>query len=196
DLLSEDKLKDVKNVIKSLQPEAEIIEAVQGKVSADRILNGRKFDYDEAMNSSIIQKVLKRNNAGQTCDDEYGITSFVFEERKPFDRDKFMTFLEENFPHGIIRSKGYIWFNDDPMHVQLMETAGRNASVFEYSNWIAAFNEKDKKDVFDNYPEVRDEWDEEYGDRLNQIVFIGNQYDKEKIEKQLVECCVDYIVED
>ena len=73
-------------------------------------------------------------------------------------------------------------------HVQLFEQAGRNASITELSNWVAALPEEDQKEVFENYPEVLDEWDENYGDRMNQIVFIGKNYDKEKIISALDSC--------
>lgn len=189
DLVSPEALLEVKNLIKKLQPEAEIIESVFAKVNYDRILNGASFDYDKAMNSSAIQRALKESAEGKKSEqDEYGIDSFVFEEKRPFVREKFMGFLEQNFPHEIIRSKGYIWFEDDPTHVQLVESAGRNASVMEYSNWVDAFSKEEKQQVFDLYPEVLEDWDEEYGDRLNQIVFIGLDYNREEIQKELEAC--------
>jgi len=190
DLLDEEKLDRVQKAIKGIQPEANIIRSILGKVNADRIINGRKFDYEEAMNSSLIQKALKRSEEGETCDDEFGITSFVYEQRRPFDRDLFMDFMESSFPREIIRSKGYIWFEDDPIHVQLVETAGRNASVTEFSNWIDAFDDTEKQEIFDNYPEVKEEWDETYGDRLNQIVFIGRNYNKKDIDTKLTKCLI------
>lgn len=141
------------------------------------------------MNSSIMQRALAREKEMEGEDhDEYGITSFVYEEIKPFDYDKFMDFVEKEYPDEIIRAKGYIWFADDDMHVQLFEQSGRNASVSEVSNWVASFDEKDKKEVFDNYPEVLESWDEVYGDRMNQIVFIGRGYDKEKVINSLNQC--------
>ncbi|WP_287388236.1 CobW family GTP-binding protein [Lachnospira sp.] len=189
DLVSSEALLEVKNLIKKLQPEAEIIESIFGKVNYDRILNGASFDYEKAMNSSAIQRALKESAEGKKSEqDEYGIDSFVFEEKRPFVREKFMGFLEQNFPHEIIRSKGYIWFEDDPTHVQLVESAGRNASVMEYSNWVDAFSKEEKQQVFDLYPEVLEDWDEEYGDRLNQIVFIGLDYNREEIQKELEAC--------
>ncbi len=188
DLLSEDKLERVKSAIRDIQPEAEIMECSRGRVDAEKILQDIRFDYDKAMNSSLIQKILRDKELGVDCDEEYGITSFVYEERRPFDRDRFMTFLEEDFSEKIIRSKGYLWFEDDPIHVQLMETAGRNASLTEFSNWVDAFDEKDKKEVFDNYPEVMDEWDPIYGDRMNQLVFIGRDYDRDEIVTCLDKC--------
>lgn len=189
DLLSDDKIEEVKKVIRSLQKEADIIPCTFGKVDPQLIFSGKKFDYDKVMNSSIMQRALAREKEMEGEDqDEYGITSFVYEEIKPFDYDKFMDFVEKEYPDEIIRAKGYIWFADDDMHVQLFEQSGRNASVSEVSNWVASFNEKDKKEVFDNYPEVLESWDEVYGDRMNQIVFIGRGYDKEKVINSLNQC--------
>lgn len=190
DLLDVPQLEEVRKIIRHFQPEAEILQSIRGKINAERILNGQKFDYDKAMNSSTIQKALKRKLDGEECEEEYGISSFVYEEKRPFDRERFMDFLE-NYPESIIRAKGYIWFADDDMHVQLFEQAGRNASVTEYSNWIAAFEEKDKQEVFDAYPEVLEEWDERYGDRLNQVVFIGRDYDEQEITLKLNDCLED-----
>jgi G3E family GTPase len=185
DLLNSDQLTEVKNTIRHFQPEAEIMQSIYGKINADRILQGQKFDYMKAMNSSTIQKALKKKAEGEECVEEYGITSFVYEEKRPFDREKFLDYLEQDYPDGIIRAKGYVWFSDDDVHVQLFEQAGRNASVNEYSNWVAAFDEKDKQEVFQYYPEVLDDWDEQYGDRMNQIVFIGRGYNKDKITEKL-----------
>ncbi|MBO4290963.1 MAG: GTP-binding protein [Lachnospiraceae bacterium] len=188
DLLTADQIGEVRRVIRQLQPEAEIIQSIRGKVNADRILQGRKFDYGKAMNSSLIQKALKNSKEGGDYEGEYGIASFVYEQQKPFDRDRFMKFIEEQYPAALIRAKGYLWFSDDAMHVQLFEQAGRNASVTEFSNWVAAFEEKDRQEVFENYPEVLEEWDETYGDRMNQIVFIGKGYDREEICRSLDGC--------
>ncbi|MGN0483759.1 MAG: CobW family GTP-binding protein [Lachnospiraceae bacterium] len=192
DLLSENQIKEVRDVIRSLQKEAKIIPCIYGKVEPDCIFCGETFDFDKVMNSSVMQQALAREQKMEQNDqDEYGITSFVFEERKPLDYDKFMEFVEQDYPEEIVRAKGYIWFADDDIHVQLFEQAGRNASVSEVSNWVAAFEEKEKQEVFENYPEVLDDWDEIYGDRMNQIVFIGRGYDKEQILQTLKQCVVE-----
>jgi G3E family GTPase len=188
DLLGDAQLYEVEKTIRHFQSEADIIRCIKGRVSQDAIFNGEKFDYDKAMNSSTIQKALKRKEDGEECEEEYGISSFVYEERRPFDRERFMDFLEKDYPDELIRAKGYVWFSDDSVHVQLFEQAGRNASVSEFSNWVDAFEEKDKQEVFEYYPEVLEEWDEKYGDRMNQIVLIGKGHDKEHIIKTLNAC--------
>ena len=189
DLLPTDKKEAVRKVIRQFQRKAEIVECIYGKVNPDRIFKGSKFDYDEVMNSSAMQAALAREKAmDEGCVDEYGISSFVYEEKRPFDHEKFSAFVEENYPQNIIRAKGYIWFSDDDIHVQLFEQAGRNASISEVSNWVAAFDEKEKEEVIRSFPDIMEEWDETYGDRLNQIVFIGKNIDKERIISMLNEC--------
>ena len=192
DLLDTDKIKQVKAVIRQIQPDAEIIETKQGKVDADKVLNEQRFDYEKVEHSSTIQKALAREEkADQGNHEEYGISSFVYEERKPFVYEAFMKYIEQDYPKSLIRAKGYIWFADDDVHVQLFEQAGRNASVMEVSNWVAAFDEKEKQEVFDNYPDVLEDWDDRYGDRMNQLVFIGKNYNQKEIEERLNQCLTE-----
>lgn len=190
DLLEESQLDEVAATLRKLQNEAEIIRTSHSRVDIDRIVRNRPFDFEKIMNSSAVQKALleqDQKNTGTLCVEEYGISSFVYEERKPFNRERFGEFLE-NYPEEMIRGKGYLWFSDDDMHVQLFEQAGRNASISELSNWVAAFTEEDRQEVFENYPETLESWDPLYGDRLNQIVFIGKGYDRDRIVSELQAC--------
>ena len=81
-----------------------------------------------------------------------------------------------------------MWFYDDDIHVQLFEQAGRNASVTIVSNWLAAFGEKEREREIRENPEILEDWDEKYGDRLNQIVFIGKNLDRDQIISRLQIC--------
>ena len=196
DLLTKEQLGEVKEIIKILQPEAKMVETTYAKVNFDDIVSQIPYDYDKIRDSSLINKTLFRNNheenAGGDAHEEYGISSFVYMEKRPFNYDKFMEFLE-NYPDTLIRAKGYIWFEDDDMHTQLFEQAGRNASVTEISNWVAALPEEEKEEVFTAYPDVLEDWDETYGDRMNQIVFIGKGYSREDIINKLNLCLGIYI---
>lgn len=187
DLLSADKIEQVYKTIRTLQKDADIIQCIQGKVNPDRIFNNKKFDFEKIMQSSRIQEQLSRGKQ-EEIQDEHGITSFLYEEKKPFDYDKFMAFLENDYPEEIIRAKGYVWFYDDDIHVQLFEQAGRNASVTIVSNWLAAFGEKEREHEIRENPEILEDWDEKYGDRLNQIVFIGKNLDRDQIISRLQIC--------
>jgi G3E family GTPase len=196
DLLTSTQLGEVKEIIKVLQPEARIIETEFAKASYDDIVSNIPYDYDRIRDSSLINKTLFRNNHNEKEKDEaheeYGISSFVYLERRPFDYDKFMSFLENEYPETLIRAKGYIWFADDDIHTHLFEQAGRNATVTEISNWVAALPVEEKELAITNYPQILEEWDEIYGDRMNQIVFIGKGYEKEEIIKKLNQCLGSY----
>lgn len=187
DLLSADKIEQVYKTIRTLQKDADIIQCIQGKVNPDRIFNNKKFDFEKIMQSSRIQEQLSRGKQ-EEIQDEHGITSFLYEEKKPFDYDKFMAFLENDYPEEIIRVKGYVWFHDDDIHVQLFEQAGRNASVTIVSNWVAAFGKKERGREIREHPEILEDWDEKYGDRFNQIVFIGKNLNRDQIISRLQTC--------
>ncbi|MCR5421241.1 MAG: GTP-binding protein [Lachnospiraceae bacterium] len=189
DLLSAEQLKEVKEGLRDLQQEAEMIECMNGKVDLDAILEKEDFDYDEALAYSAVQRALNNceHEDEKACVDEYGISSFVFEERKPFNREAFNKFVED-YPEALIRTKGYIWFSDDWEHVQLFEQAGRNASTTEVSEWVSAWPEEELDKVVNDFPDIKDDWDEVYGDRCNQVVFIGKGYEKAEIVKLLYDC--------
>ena len=190
DLLTREQTDHVKRALQELQPTAEILETVQGKADPGAILSGGKFDYERAGHSSLISHTL-HSGASQRQADDCGITSFLFEERRPFDYNRFSNFLQNDYPQEIIRAKGYVWFADDDIHVQLFEQAGRNASVTEVSNWVCALPKKNQQEILREHPEAMDDWDETYGDRMNQIVFIGRGYEKAAILQQLKNCLAE-----
>ena len=187
DLLTEEQIADVRKVLRTIQKKADIIDCIQGKVNPNKIFYHKKLDYEKLLQSSRIQEQLSKGRSME-IEDEHGMISFLYEEKKPFLYDKFMEFLEKDYPEQIIRAKGYLWFSEDDIHVQLFEQAGRNASVTIVSNWVAAFNEQEQKKQIQEHPEILDDWDKKYGDRLNQIVFIGKKIDRKKITARLQEC--------
>ncbi len=189
DLLSTEQLREVKAGLRGLQQEAEMIECVNGNVDLEVILNREDFDFDEVEAYSAVQKALNNceHDDDKACVDEYGISSFVFEERRPFNRESFNKLIED-YPEVLIRTKGYIWFSDDWKHVQLFEQAGRNASITELSEWVSAWTEEELDKVLSDFPDIKDDWDETYGDRCNQVVFIGKGYEKSEIVKLLYDC--------
>lgn len=189
DLLTVEQLEEVKTGLRGLQQEAEMIQCVNGDVDLEVILDREDFDFEEVEAYSAVQRALNNceHDDEKACVDEYGISSFVFEERKPFNREAFNRFVDD-YPEVLIRTKGYIWFSDDWKHVQLFEQAGRNASVTELSEWVSAWTEDELDQLVNDYPDIKDDWDDTYGDRLNQVVFIGKGYEKAEIVKQLYDC--------
>ncbi|MCR4750341.1 MAG: GTP-binding protein [Lachnospiraceae bacterium] len=189
DLLTRDELAEVKKGLRELQQEADMIECVNGEVDLEVILNREDFDFDEVESFSAVQRALNNceHDDEKACVDEYGISSFVFEEKRPFNRDAFNK-LVEDYPEVLIRTKGYIWFSDDWAHIQLFEQAGRNASITELSEWVSAWPKEELDKVVEDFPDIKDDWDETYGDRCNQVVFIGKGYEKAEIVKLLYDC--------
>ena len=192
DLLSAEQLKEVEAIVRDFQPRAPIIHSVNGDIDIDKIMTTKPFNYSQIESSSAIQKatasLLQTGRRRDSCVDEYGISSFVFETRQPFNRTRFMDFVNNRYPSELIRSKGYIWFSDASRDVQLFEQAGRNSSVMPVSFWIDALREDQKQAYLAENPEVRENWDSRYGDRENQVVFIGKGYNKDSIRMELEKC--------
>lgn len=191
DLLTESQLEEVKSALRNIQKEAEMITCVQGFVEPDVLLDREDFDFEDCLASSSVQQALNgcEPEDEKACIDEYGISSFVFENKAPFNRTAFNKFIED-YPTTLIRSKGYIWFSDDWKHVQLFEQAGRNASITELSEWMSAWPQKEIDAIEEEYPDIKEDWDEQYGDRINQLVFIGKDYEKSEI-LELLNACVE-----
>jgi G3E family GTPase len=194
DLLDELQLAEVEKIVREFQTRAPIYHSINGNIELEKITTREPFNFEQIDSSSAIQKAINSlnepNRAQQGCTGEYGISSFVYEEKRPFNREKFADFVNNNYPKELIRAKGYIWFSDADADVQLFEQAGRNSSVMEVSYWIDALVEEQKKAFLEQNPDVKENWDEEFGDRENQIVFIGKGYNQEEIKKAL-ESCLD-----
>ena len=192
DLLSEDQLKEVESIVRDFQTRAPIIRSVNAEIDIDKIMTKKPFNYGQIDSSSAIQKAMeslkKPSRSSSGCVDEYGISSFVFEARKPFNRERFMEFVNNRYPTQLIRSKGYIWFSDCSRDVQLFEQAGRNSSVMPVSYWIDALQEDVKQSYIASNPELKENWDSRFGDRENQVVFIGRGYNKDEIMLELEKC--------
>ena len=192
DLLDQKQLSEVEAIIRDFQPRSPIFHSVNGKIDIDKITTTEPFNYEQIDSSSAIQKAInslnEHNRATEGCTGEYGISSFVFEEKRPFNRQRFMNFVNNNYPKELIRAKGYIWFSDADANVQLFEQAGRNSSVMTVAYWIDALEEKQKQEYLEYNPDVKEAWDEEFGDRINQLVIIGKGYNREAIEAELRKC--------
>lgn len=188
DLLSKEQLAQVEAIVRDFQPKAPIFHSVNGSIELEKLMTAEPFDFEQIDSSSAIQKAINSLNGTKGCTDEYGITSFVYEEKRPFNRQKFLKFVNENYPKSLIRAKGYIWFSDADQDVQLFEQAGRNSSVMEVSYWVDALVDEQKNEILANNPDMKENWDEEFGDRENQIVFIGKGYDQAEIKAALEKC--------
>ena len=173
DLLPLNAVEEVRKTIRAFQKDADLYECIQGKVNPDKIFNNGQFDYDKVLTSSRIQSQLY---AGKTEDihDAHGIASFLYEEKDPFDYEKFMTFLKGEYPENILRAKGYVWFAD--------------ADTTEIPNSAISLDKKKRKRLLRKRLEHANNAFFWYDNRVNQVVFIGKDIDPQLITVKLQAC--------
>ncbi len=123
-------------------------------------------------------------------EDEYGIGTFIYYRRKPFDRVKLDDFASK-WPKNIIRCKGLMWFKDEPEMAWVFETSGRQIQAGYSGQWIAAAPEKEQKEILAQNPEIKKEWDENVGDRMIKLCVIGQNLDKKAISADLDKCLAE-----
>lgn len=125
-------------------------------------------------------------------DEEYGICTFVYHSRRPFNQEKLQEFVN-NWPKGVVRAKGILWFSDKDKrdYLYVFEQAGVQITATENGKWLAAFPKSEQKKYFKEYPDIEEHWDEKYGDREIKLVFIGQHMDKQNIIERLDNCLDD-----
>nr|WP_068130275.1 GTP-binding protein [Nosocomiicoccus ampullae] len=191
DLVSEDELSQLKRTIRTLQPEAEIIETVNAEVPLEKVLNTGRFDYEKAASSAGWLRELEMGHENHTPEtEEYGISSFVYKRTLPFNAKRFDDFLQE-MPENIVRAKGLAWLASRNDFAIMVSQAGRSVGIEPVSYWVAAMPTETRRQILAENREMAQTWDPEYGDRRNELVFIGIDLDKEAITKQLDECLIN-----
>lgn len=190
DQVSDEDKEKILKVIKTLQPEAKIIEASYGYVPVSEILDTHNFDYDKILNSPGWVKAMEgeEENEDEGESEEYGISTFVYESLPPLDKQKFENFVFAHYPKGVIRAKGLFWITEAPDTAYIFEQSGKQKTATDDGKWIAAFPEAQRRQILAMNPDIAASWDEQYGDRTNKIVFIGHNMDKEEITKALDAC--------
>ena len=123
--------------------------------------------------------------------EEYGIGTFVYYARKPFDITLFDDFIARRWPKNIIRAKGLCWFEDQPQLCYIFEQAGRQVKLQNAGQWYATMPEEELRQFRMENPGVNRDWDDVYGDRMQKLVFIGQKLDKEAITKELDVCLTE-----
>lgn len=123
--------------------------------------------------------------------EEYGIGTFVYQNVKPFSKQKFEEFVFAKWPKEVIRAKGLFWIADDPQTAYIFEQSGKQKTATDDGKWIAAFPEYERKQILQMNPDIAQAWHPVYGDRVNKLVFIGRNMDKDAIIKALDDCIAD-----
>ncbi len=190
DLVSKEHLGVLKSAIKKLNPAAQIMESSFGKVAPHSILNTGLFDFEEAEQSAgWIEELNKEEHTPET--DEYGICSFVFRNKRPFDPERFWQYIQYKFPSTIMRSKGMFWLASRPEQALVWGQAGGSLKADDAGVWWCSmpYMERTRYLTFvENQKEIESSWDVTFGDRKNEIVFIGQDMDEELIKSELEHC--------
>ena len=190
DLVNKDHVGILKAAIKKLNPSAKIIESSYCKINAKEILNTGLFDFDEAEQSAgWIAELNKEEHTPET--EEYGISSFVFRSKKPFDPTRFWDYVQNKFPTSIIRSKGMFWLASRSAQAISWSQAGGSLNADSIGVWWSSmsFDERIKYLSFvENQKLIESDWHKEFGDRKNELVFIGQDMDEDLIREQLNFC--------
>jgi G3E family GTPase len=190
DLVSEEHMGVLKAAIHKLNPTARILESSYSKVEPTAILNTGLFDFDEAEQSSgWIEELKKDEHTPET--EEYGISSFVYRSKKPFHAERFWAYVQQKFPNTVIRSKGLFWISSRPNQAMSWGQAGGSLRADSAGVWWSSmsFEQRTRYASFiDNQELIESGWHESFGDRKNEIVFIGQDMDEEKIISDLADC--------
>ena len=200
-----DELERIKQIIRTLQPAAEIVECDYAEVDLNKIINTGLFDFERTATSAGwirgIEGVLTEGDTHHAEHDEhchhhheggeveeYGISTFVYYRRPAFDIHKFDHFVATKWGRNIIRAKGVCYFSNNPDMSFLFEQAGVQKKLKEAGLWYATAPEEELMEVMRREPGLLRDWDDKYGDRMQKIVFIGQHLDKEQLVRDLDAC--------
>jgi G3E family GTPase len=193
DLVEPHQVGELKAILQSFNPAAKIIESSFGKVSPRDILNTGLFDFEQASQTAAWQAELENVHTPET--EEYGIGSFVFQNKLPFHPERFWNYLTQNWPATILRSKGMFWIASRPRQAFSWGQAGGSLRVDPAGAWWASmsFAERLRYPAFvENREEIEARWDKNFGDRFNELVFIGQDMDEATIRAELSNCLLTY----
>lgn len=190
DLISEEKANEVEAIMKALNPGAKLIRGVKGQVPLDCVLDTGLFDYQKAETSAGWIRELAGEHTPET--EEYGISSFTYRNPRPFDAEKLWAFFHgKDIWKGVLRSKGFFWVAADHRVAYEWSQAGGISEAKPAGVWWASVPAEELEGPEDEMPFDRSTWDAEYGDRAQELVFIGQEMPEAEIRKRLDDCLFD-----
>ena len=209
-------LERIRQIVKNLSPDAEIIDCDYANVDLDKIINTQMFDYNQVSGSAGWIKIIEGRQDEQDDEhhehhhhshddehehhhhhdhdedegeaEEYGIGTYVYQARRPFDLNAFDNFVAKKWPKNVIRAKGICYFSEEFDICYLFEQAGRQFTLRNVGQWFATMPEDELIEKLREQPDLLRDWDKTYGDRMQKLVFIGQHLDAELIRKELDNC--------
>ena len=216
--VSKEDLEHIRAIIRAIQPKAEIIDCNYCDVDFDKILNTKMFNFDAVATSATwIQEVEDAHRDDDDDEEEeehhhelhhehehhhehhhdhddegeaeeYGISTFVYYARRPFNLGLFDEFVATKWPKNVIRAKGMCYFADEYDMCYLFEQAGRQFNLKKAGEWFVTMPKDELEALMAQDAQLRHDWDEQYGDRMQKLVFIGQHLDKKAITDALDAC--------
>jgi len=185
DLVSEEELSKLEKALHAMQPEAKLVRTTHGQIDPREILNTGRFNFEKASQSAgWIRELMKEEHTPET--EEYGIHSFVYHRKRPFHPKRLLRWIAK-WPDSIVRSKGLMWMATRNHMAISFSHAGTSKQLAPAGIWVGAMSEEERHLHFgDTLPAIPD-WDEEWGDRVTKLVFIGIDMDRAAIERTLDE---------
>ena len=213
-----DELARIKAIIRGIQPTAEIIETNYCDVDLDKLLNTNLFDFDRTATSAAwIQEVEDASHHHEHHHDhdedddddddhnhehhhhdhdheghdhlaEFGIDTYVYYARRPFDLGLFDEFVAAHWPKNVLRCKGMCYFAEEYDMCYLFEQAGRQFNLRKAGEWFATMPREELMQLMADDAQLRKDWDDQYGDRMQKLVFIGQHLDKTALQSALDNC--------
>ena len=213
--VSAEELEKVKKIIRAIQPKAQILTCNYGDIDLDLILHTDMFDFEKvATSASWIAEIenhgdtepshtaqehhhhhhhhhdehegIENEESGEAL--EYHIETFVYYRRPPFNLGLFDDFVARRWPKNIIRCKGICYFHDEKDKCYVFEQAGKQVQIRDAGQWYATMPAEQLQQYMAQNPGLQRDWDEQYGDRMQKLVFIGQNLDKEEIIRELDQC--------
>ena len=185
DLLNDESAKELEAVLRKLNPEAKVIKSTFSDILLTNILHTNSFDFEKMSQAAGWIKELNEEHTPET--ESLGISSFVYRRRRPFHPERFMKWLE-NWPVDVIRAKGFFWLASRNDMTGLLSQAGPSIMIQGAGEWLAAYPEDEKQAILQEEPELLERWDDTFGDRMIELVFIGLDMNQIKIETSLDFC--------
>ena len=213
--VSAEEQEKVKKIIRAIQPKAQILTCNYGDIDLDLILHTDMFDFEKvATSASWIAEIenhgdtepshtaeehhhhhhhhhdehegIENEESGEAL--EYHIETFVYYRRPPFNLGLFDDFVARRWPKNIIRCKGICYFHDEKDKCYVFEQAGKQVQIRDAGQWYATMPAEQLQKYMAQNPGLQRDWDEQYGDRMQKLVFIGQNLDKEEIIRELDQC--------
>lgn len=217
DLIDEEALINIEAFVRKLNPTAKIIPASFSHIELNEILNTNLFDFEKIQDMDVWVKLLEEqekeahqhehhhehnHECGANCthehhdhlEEKYGMTSFVYRQQIPFHAERFLTYMNDDFPATVYRSKGLFWLANRPDEAIFLSQAGGSIRIDPAGAWWCSmpFKERIQFAAYQvNQKQIDEKWSKEWGDRIIEIVFIGQGIDKEKITAELNACLLN-----